>query len=312
MTGLHRDQLIPHEIKNQQDSRPLYAKLRTVRLYSVVGIGLILSNAYYRVFSTKQIYDGALKQACVPFLNCHACPTAVMACPIGILQHFAAVRQIPFFLIGFLGAIGILFGRAACGWLCPFGWIQDIMHKLPGLKLRLPRLFRFGKYLSLVILAILLPFLTEVHWFSRICPWGTLIGGIPWMLWNPTDPTLGAPVIEPDMVGWLFVMKLSILGIFLILFVLIKRPFCRALCPLGALYSYFNRISLMQMQVQGKCAECDLCVDVCPVDIRIADDPNSPDCIRCLKCTVCKHVSVTWGVNHEHGPAGSPAAPAKG
>jgi ferredoxin-type protein NapH len=305
MTGLHRDQLIPEHAAVTRESRPLYATLRKIRLFFVVGIGALLSNGYYPVVFSKQIYDGPLKQACVPFLNCHACPTAFMACPIGILQYFAAVRQIPLFLLGMLGSIGMLFGRAACGWLCPFGWVQDTLHKIPGVKLRLPRLFKAGKYLSLAVLAILLPFLTEDHWFSRICPWGTMIAGIPWMLWNPIDPTLGAPVIEPDMVGWLYVLKLSVLGIFLILFVLIKRPFCRALCPLGAIYAYFNRLSLMRMQVEGKCADCELCVKVCPVDIKISDDPNSPDCIRCLKCTVCKHVSVTWGPTYERDPAPS-------
>jgi ferredoxin-type protein NapH len=312
MTGLHRDQLIPEHTQSKSDPRPRYSFLRKSRLFFVVGIGLILSNGYFKAAFSKQIYDGPLKQACVPFLNCHACPTAFMACPIGILQHFAAIRQFPFFLLGFLGAVGMIFGRAACGWLCPFGWLQDILHKIPSVKLRLPRAFKVGKYLSLVILAVLLPLLTEDHWFSRICPWGTLIGGIPWMLWNPVDPMLGSPVIEPGMVGWLFVLKLSVLGIFLILFVLIKRPFCRSVCPLGAIYSYFNRISFMRMEVEGKCAECDLCVEVCPVDMKISEDPNSPDCIRCLKCTVCKHVSVSWGGTHEPRPTHSPATTAQG
>ena len=74
----------------------------------------------------------------------------------------------------------------------------------------------------------------------------------------------------------------------------VPRFYCRFVCPLGAIWSPFNRISLMRLSAQGPCAECQMCVDVCPVDIRISDDPNSPDCIRCLKCTVCKHVSVQW------------------
>ncbi len=96
------------------------------------------------------------------------------------------------------------------------------------------------------------------------------------------------------MLGWLYVLKISVLAVFLLLFVITKRPFCRTFCPLGAIYSLFNRVSVMQMEVEGKCVDCDMCVDVCPVDIRIADDPNSPACIRCLKCTVCKNVKVRW------------------
>ncbi|MBM4162650.1 MAG: 4Fe-4S binding protein [Ignavibacteria bacterium] len=282
-----------------QDSRKTYRILRNVRAWIVAGLGGILANSYFPVVSTKQIYDGPLKQGCVPFLNCHACPTAFMACPIGILQHFAAIGKLPLALFGFLGGVGMTFGRSACGWLCPFGWIQDQLNKIKSPKIGIPAFLKQGKYVSLVVLAILLPYFTEEHWFSRICPWGTLSAGIPWMIWNPIDPAFGVPVIEPGMVGWLYVLKISILVLFLTLFVLSKRPFCRTLCPLGAIYSLFNRVSFMRMAVEGKCADCDLCLEVCPVDIRIADDPNSPDCIRCLKCTVCKNVHVRWGPIYE-------------
>ncbi|MFH1941436.1 MAG: hypothetical protein ABIL68_04970 [bacterium] len=91
--------------------------MRKIRWLFIVGIGGILANSYYKVIATKTIYDGPLKAGCVPFLNCHACPFAVSSCPIGMLQHFAAIRKLPFLLLGFLGVIGITFGRAACGWL---------------------------------------------------------------------------------------------------------------------------------------------------------------------------------------------------
>ncbi len=297
---------------DRQEKRPVYSFLRKIRSPFVALAGLILPNSYFTVIATKQIYEGPLKRACVPFLNCHACPTAYMACPIGVMQHFAAVRQVPYFLVGFLAAVGMVFGRAACGWLCPFGWIQDQLYKIKSRKFGIPRFLSKGKYVSLVVLALGLPFFTEIHWFSRICPWGTLIAGVPWVAWNPDDPTLGAPVIEPGMLGWLYVLKISILVLFLVLFVVTKRPFCRTLCPLGAAYALFNRVSLMRLQVQGPCAECDLCVEVCPVDIRVSDDPNSPDCIRCLKCTVCKHVSVRWSITDELRPPTVAEAPSQG
>jgi ferredoxin-type protein NapH len=312
MTGLHRDRVIPATSRDAHPSRRVYSLLRKIRLFVLLGLGAILSNSYLTVAKTKQIYAGPLKQGCVPFLNCHACPTAYMACPVGMLQHFTGVLQVPLSLIGFLGAVGMVFGRAACGWLCPFGWIQDTLFKIRTRKFRLPPFLRYGKYLSLVVLAILLPALTEVHWFSRICPWGTLMAGIPWLLWNPVDPLAAMPVIEPDMVGWLYVLKLGVLALFLVLFVLIKRPFCRTTCPLGAIYSLFNRASFMRMEVEGDCVDCDLCVDVCPVDIKISDDPNAADCIRCLKCTVCKNVYVRWGISNAPGSITSPAAHPQG
>lgn len=282
-----------------KESKKTYAMLRKVRSPIVALFGLILPNSYYPVVASKEIYDGPLKQACFPGLNCHACPTAVSACPIGILQHFSAVGRIPFALIGFLGAIGIVFGRSVCGWLCPFGWIQDQTYKIKSKKFRIHPSLKYGKYASLFVLAILLPYFVEAHWFSRICPWGTLSAGIPWLIWNPLNPVDAMPVIEPDMVGWLYFLKVSILIIFLVLFVVTSRPFCRTLCPLGAIYAHFNRISFMRLEVEGQCVDCNLCVEVCPTQIRVSDDPNSPDCIRCLNCTVCKNVHVRWGTPHE-------------
>lgn len=304
MTGLHRDRVIPGEqgqgdlgkkAAGEHRSVRRYAIARKVRWFFVVGLGGILANGYYKVFSTKVVYDGPLKSGCVPFLNCHACPTAFFSCPIGMVQHYASVRKIPFLLTGFLGAVGTTVGRAACGWLCPFGWIQDVLFKIKTKKFRLPKIFLKLKYVSLVVLAILLPFFFDAHWFSRICPWGTLAAGIPWALWNPIDPSLGEPVVSAGSVGWLFVLKLAVLVFFLILFVFIKRPFCRTTCPLGAIYSLFNRFSLMQIQTEGQCKDCALCRNVCPVDIQISSDPASPECIRCLECTVCKHVRIRWG-----------------
>lgn len=289
----------------EKKPRNTYKILRKIRWMFIISIGFIFANGYLKVFKTKQIYDGPLRSACVPFMNCHACPTATMSCPIGMLQKFASIRQIPYFLIGFLGSVGMIFGRAACGWLCPFGWVQDQMYKIPSKKFRIPRWLGKMKFVSLIVIAILLPYFFEAHWFSRICPWGTIIAGIPWVVWNPIDPVMGISVIDPAAIGWLYFMKISILAVFLVLFILTKRPFCRTTCPLGAIYAYFNKVSLMRLNVaKDACTDCDLCVKVCPVDIKIADDANSPDCVRCLKCTVCKNVTVKWSLSNETGTAG--------
>ena len=300
MTGLHRDRVIPEKKTKKSrcfSSRNFYAILRKTRWLFIFAFGVILANSYYKIIWSKQIYSGPLRGFCVPFLNCHACPFAIAACPIGILQHFAALRKVPFFLAGYLGTIGIVFGRAACGWLCPFGWLQDLMYKIRSKKFRIPKPLLHLKYVSLVVLAILLPYFFEAHWFSRICPWGTIIAGIPWVIWNPIDPVFAAPVIEPGMVGWLYGLKIAVLAIFLVLFVLTKRPFCRTTCPLGAIYSVFNRFSLLQLvsNRSGSCNRCGHCRDLCPVDIKASDDPKSRECIRCFKCTSCAHNSIRWG-----------------
>ncbi|OVE80514.1 hypothetical protein BVY01_00060, partial [bacterium I07] len=140
---------------SDKNKRSSYAILRKIRWLFIVGIGGIFANGYFKVISTKMIYDGPLKSGCVPFLNCHACPTALMSCPIGMLQHFAAIKKWPFLLIGFLGIIGTTVGRSACGWLCPFGYVQDLMYKIKSRKFSIPKPLTNMKYVSLAVLAIL-------------------------------------------------------------------------------------------------------------------------------------------------------------
>lgn len=275
-----------------------YRRIRKLRWFIAPLAGLA-ANSYAKVGSTKEIYGGPLRQGCVPFLNCHACPMAVSACPVGILQFHAATRTWPVFLTGMLGAIGLVFGRAACGWLCPFGWLQDLMVKIRTRKFTIPAWMSSLKYVSLVVLAMALPFFTEGHWFSKLCPWGTLIAGIPWGLWQPINPVYMDPVIPPGSFGTMYWVKIGVLALFLFLFVFTKRPFCRTFCPLGAIYSLFNRISLLQMKVDvHRCVDCGRCREVCPVDIQISKNPMSAECLRCTECTVCKNVRLTWGFRH--------------
>ncbi len=272
-----------------------YRLIERLRLFFVVGIGGIMANSYLMVIYTKAIYQGPLKAGCVPFMNCHSCPSSIMSCPIGILQHFASIRKFPFFLAGFLGLTGLTFGRAACGWLCPCGFFQDMMYRINSYKMSIHPVFSKLKYLSLVFLVILMPYLTEIHWFSSICPWGTLTAGIPWVVWNPIDPAFDTNVIEHGAIGWFFVTKVVILIFFLLLFVITKRPFCRTLCPLGAIYSLFNRFSFMQVTYRKDgCNGCTHCKDVCPVDNSISDVNRGSECIRCLKCTSCKNIKLSW------------------
>jgi polyferredoxin len=87
-------------------------------------------------------------------------------------------------------------------------------------------------------------------------------------------------------VGWLFANKLVLLLLMLTASVFSSRPFCRTLCPLGAFYGLFNRISLIRLKFDADaCTKCGACHQVCPVEIRADEAPNSGACIRCLRCT---------------------------
>lgn len=234
----------------------------------VQGLTALLTNSYVTQSFTKSI-------PC-PSLNCYACPAAAFACPIGSVQHFVGQHKFPLYVLGLLSLVGVVIGRASCGWFCPFGWFQEWMHKIPVPKLRLPNRFNWTRYLVLIGLVGVVPFLTGQPWFSKLCPAGTLEAAL---------PVVG---LNPDLqaqIGVLFWIKIALLVIFLVWMMVTLRPFCRWVCPLGAIWSPFNPISLFRLEVSpGQCGQCNQCQAVCPVDIRVYENPNSDACIRCLAC----------------------------
>jgi len=258
--------------------------------------GLLLANLNFAALFTQQIYQGVFKSVCLPFLYCHSCPLAGFACPIGVMQHYAAIRSFPFLLVGEFIIVGLIGGRLICGWICPVGLFQEILYKIKSSKISLPTGFTIVPYAVFAVFVVILPFITTEHWFSKLCPVGTLTAGIPWVLWNPINPTTGAPTIEPGRVGLLFAVKLIILGIALWLFVAAKRPFCRYVCPLGLFWSLFNKVSIVRMEVDEGCTRCDACRRKCPEDAKLYEDPNPQECIRCFECTDCKHIRVVGSI----------------
>jgi polyferredoxin len=259
----------------------------------------VLHNGYLPAYTGITIYQGLLKGVCAPTLNCYACPAAFMSCPIGTLQHFAMGRQFPFFLVGFLGLVGAGVGRMTCGWLCPFGFLQDILKKISKRLVRLPRWMGNLKYVSLVVLAILLPFFLGDMWFSKLCPAGAIEAAIPWAAAGGSGAPEWAGLDVRSMIGSFFWIKMAILGFFIGAMIVVKRPFCRTFCPLGAIFSLFNRVSLVRLRLdRDKCTECGVCDRLCPVDLDVLDQLDSPECIKCLECTKCptKAIKATFGL----------------
>lgn len=239
------------------------------------SISLIIINSYFLAPWGKYIP--------VPVFNCYSCPLASFACPIGTLQHFIVLHKFPFFTLGILFLAGILLGRFFCGWLCPFGFIQDLLYKIPTKKLVIENRFAtFIRWSIFIILVIIIPYITLEPWFCKLCPAGTLEAGIPQILLHPPLRSL---------IGFLFAIKIFILAIFIISSIFISRPFCRFVCPLGTILSVFNKISFYQLEVKPTCSQCGLCKPKCPVNIEVYEDPNSTHCIRCHECFSCGQVN---------------------
>lgn len=266
-----------------------------IRRYMQVH-AFIATNLYMGFLKTKQVYQGALKSTCVPFLNCQSCPGALFSCPIGILQHFMTIHRIPYTLLSFLFSIGILVGSMACGWLCPFGLLQELLYKIKSFKIKIPKQLSILRYFSFFFLVLLIPFITRETWFSKLCPMGTLQAALPWVVWNPVIPEYQEAVVAPQSIGTLFVIKLLILIFFIALFVISKRPFCRIVCPLGAIFGVFNKYSLLKLDVDTKkCGGCNDCVESCPVELNVGKDANATTCVRCFKCLECESVKIHLG-----------------
>lgn len=252
---------------------------RFFQLGSSVGI-----NSYFKGFTTQSVCQTQSKSICVPVLNCYACPSALFSCPIGTMQHFMVVHAIPYYVIGFLGLIGTAIGRMPCGTLCAFGYFQDLLYRLSSVKVRIPAFMRPFRYWVLVILVIVLPWMTAENWFSKLCPMGTLIGGLPWV-------TISTDV--RSMIKDLFWIKVAMLIFFSVSAVVAKRPFCQIICPLGAFLGLFNRFSLIRLRWDAdKCTHCKKCQELCPMDIAVWEGENTGHCIRCLDCTDCEAITA--------------------
>ena len=247
----------------------------------------LLTNIHLPNFLKGGLYQGKGKAVCVPGLNCYSCPAASGACPIGSFQAVVGSSKFRFsyYITGFLILLGVLLGRVICGFLCPFGWFQELLHKIPTKKLSTKKLkpLTYLKYVVLLVMVVLLPVLVtnqlgmgDPFFCKYLCPQGVLEGAIPLSLANS-----GIRSALGSLFTWKFIVLLTVI----VLSIVFYRPFCKWLCPLGAFYALLNKVSLFQMQVdQSKCVSCGKCAKVCKMDVDVTKSPNHTECIRCGMC----------------------------
>ncbi len=253
---------------------------RTVQLTA-----LVLSNAYFLSF---------LRFIPCGYLQCSNCSLSTFSCPLILIQRGAVMAS-----MGMLGGInskftatvlaafavliffGALFGTFGCGWLCPFGFLQDLLAKIPVKKIRLPGWSGHLRLPIFLVLVILLPYYTRHMTFCDLCPPGTIN-----RLWQQAA---GIPLFFKTPEGIWAVTSITILCIVLLSAVFIERPFCSLLCPIGGFLGLFNKISGIFIRVdKQECVDCGRCEDVCPQGINPAKTPAHSQCTRCLECTGAK------------------------
>jgi len=268
------------------DKKMKISKIKEYKRRIVQIISLLLINGNFRTLQTGLLYRGSLKKICIPVLNCHSCPFALTACPVGMIQQFLALglkRGLAgaLYILGLIGIPAVFLGRFLCGWVCPFGFLQELLHQRKS-KIKFPENLNFIKYILLFGFVFLFPFIFMKRsgigapgFCKYICPAGTFEAGI-WGLLQ------GFGKISPALI-----LKIIILTSVIFFSMRIFRFFCR-LCPLGLLLGFFNKVSFLQLRKGRVCKNCESCKKICPMDIDLPSNLTSVNCIRCLKCVrVC-------------------------
>jgi ferredoxin-type protein NapH len=263
------------------------ADRQALRRKMIQFTSMLVYNADASNWFSGKISRSPLKNVCVPGLNCYSCPGAIASCPLGSLQNTIGNGRFPFFITGFLMLTGTLLGRMVCAFLCPVGLVQELLYKIPSRKakktkrtLQITRKASLVKYVFLGLLCIALPLayyfrdgIGSPFFCKLICPAGTVGAGIPLVLLNEN---------LRSAIGWIFTWKTGLAAVFIVWSVFMYRPFCRFICPLGAIYSFFNKIAVFGIKVDTtKCTNCGACTASCKMDTLKVNDR---ECIRCGEC----------------------------
>ncbi len=270
------------------DHKP--SKRRLIQLYVA-----LLYNANIKGFVTGRISKAPTKNLCVPGFNCYSCPGAIGSCPLGSLQNALGSSKTSTiaYVFGIIILFGLILGRTICGFLCPMGLVQDLVYKIKSPKAKkskITEILSYFKYVLLFAFVILIPIAysktaTLPAFCQYVCPVGTLAGlGL---LSSPTNSG------ELAALGSLFTWKFCLAVLIVIGAIFVYRLFCRFLCPLGAIYSFFCKIAMLGIKLdKQKCIDCGLCIKTCKVDIRRVGDH---ECIQCGACiSVCPTKAISW------------------
>ncbi len=228
----------------------------------------------------------------VPFISCTNCPLG---------DCTGRVLQLPF--IGLLRLSGLLLGRVFCGWICPLGYLHDVLGKLPKPRFEQRPWFLkiepFLKSLKYVFLGLTLALIVLFNYpANRPYPYVVRSPS----LFNP-DSVLLAIRLGTARYG----VRLALLAGILLAALVMTRFWCRYLCPFGAFFTILNKISLMKIERTPACRQCGKYPRECPQHTT----PDTPDCIACADCIQgCPFGAIEIEQRFKHQAAERPPAPA--
>ena len=194
--------------------------------------------------------------------------------PINGIFEVLANHQVIINIVLILLPVGIslVWGRFYCGWICPLGAVQEFLNPAPerrSLPQPLDRVLKYLKYFVLIVIGY-------VTWHS------THNG------WQSFDPSQTLFTFSGSLTA------IIILVVFILTSILVSRPFCKYLCPLGALLALTSKLAPFRMRADAKkCMVCGKCwVGECPMDAVSAFNPEidlpNIDNSECIKCSHCQ------------------------
>jgi len=257
-----------------------------------------------------------------PSIHCYACPLSVWICPIGALQNFVKLGRFPFFAMGTMMAAGAGFGRAVCGWICPFGLLNDLLAGMNRFRTRLGvielllslfaglfmvsaaavnlragvalaiafffalfliRRFYLFKYLFLAAMLAAAIVCADTI-FCKVCAVATFEASIPYAF-NPASP------IPVNLLGAPFMIHLCVGALSVVGILWARRFWCRYICPFGAIMGLTNRFSALRLlRDKEKCdpKSCGAaCLKSCPMGVTGIPRLESIDATDCIRCGDC-------------------------
>jgi len=294
-----------------------------VQLFSLIAVNALAITLIYPSIKIQPIPFG------LPILASINSPYTAIYSSLDLLQLELSQPEFPWIVVGSILLIGAVVGRAFCGWVCPIGFIQDIITTLKDkLDFVSPRAHKSGKKFKYFLLFLTFLFSgtlglalysgTGLEYknalgvfatgpFTILSPDGTLFGTVPALLRLLSEnivsiiskpPTIQEVWNQLTKVPPLLALRLLILLGFFGAAWKVPRFFCRYICPTGALMAILQKYSFAGIKRDPvKCTKCPHCEIRCPMQINILDLSwekfNDPECIMCMECIdACPHGSL--------------------